>query len=367
MTKKNCRAMVLTGPEQLEMRTFDLPAIGEDDGLLEVELVGVCGSDPGIFAGRETFGPRPYPLIMGHEIVGRITRLGSAAQERLCVGPGDRVVVEYAFGCGFCEACQGGDYTTCLKHYFYGSMISCNPPPHLFGAYSEYLYLHPRAQVHKIGDGISPEVGVLICAVMANGIRWLRQIGGVSIGQTVAIVGPGQQGLAALAVAREAGAEKVFMVGLARDARRLDMARRFGADRIIVADRENPAAVVAEATAGHMADLVMDATGHPSGAELSLDLASRKGTVILPGIYKGKKASLNLDRAVINEIRMIGVFSHDFKAVNPAIGLARRGTYPFGEMITHRLPLSEAEQAIRMVAGQIPEEDPIKVVLDPKL
>ncbi|WP_218188334.1 hypothetical protein, partial [Desulfosarcina cetonica] len=73
-------------------------------------------------------------------------------------------------------------------------MISCADPPHLFGAYADYLYIHPRAMVHKIGEAISPEEGVLISAVVGNGVRWLRHIGGVTIGQPVAIVGPGQQG-----------------------------------------------------------------------------------------------------------------------------------------------------------------------------
>jgi len=77
--------------------------------------------------------------------------------------------------------------------------------------------------------------------------------------------------------------------------------------------------------------------------------------------------SLNLDYAVLNEIKMVGVFSHDFRAVRPAIALVRQGRYPFEEMITHRFPLGEAERAIRLVAGEEEGETPIKVLLDPKM
>ncbi|QTA92923.1 zinc-dependent alcohol dehydrogenase [Desulfonema magnum] len=362
--KKFSRAMVLTGPRKMEMQTFHLPEIGENDGLLEVELAGVCGSDPGIYRGVPTHGPRPFPLIMGHEIVGRVAKMGKTAQKRLGVAEGDRVVIEYAFGCGMCESCLTGAYSTCENKYFYGSMISCLESPHLFGAYSEYLYIHPQAKVHKIGDEISPEIGVLICAVLGNGIRWLRRIGGVSVGDTVAIIGPGQQGLAAAAVARESGANPIYVIGLSRDKDRLDMARRFGAHRTINADEENPWKVISDETHGRLADVVTDLSGNPAGAELALSLAGKKATVVLPGIYKGKKATLNLDHAVLNEIKIFGAYSQNFQSVRAAIKMVCQARYPFEEMITHRFPLKDAEQAVRMAAGE-EKEIPVKVVIEP--
>ena len=365
--KKTCRAMVLTGPEQLEMQSFPLPDIGEEDGLLELELTGVCGSDPPIFKGKPTFGPRPFPLIPGHEIVGRVVEMGETARKRHGVEIGDRVVVEYAIGCGFCLACREGAYTTCEKHLNYGSMISCKEPPHLFGAYSEYLYIHPNSKVHYIGDDISPELGVLICAVIGNGVRWLRQIGNVSMGDTVVILGPGQQGLAGVAVAKESGAGPIVVVGLSGDRKRLKMAKRFGADEVIVADEQDPVEILSGITGGQMADVLMDVTGHISGAETALSLLGRGGTFVMPGMYKGQKASMELDLAVTKEIRMLGVFSQNSAAVRPAIKLARSGRYPFEELVTHRFPLEEAERAVRLVGGEIKGESPMKVVLDPKL
>lgn len=364
--KTKCRAMVLVAPEKMEMQMFDLPETGEDDGLLDVELVGVCGSDPGIFRGKQVFGPRPFPLIMGHEIVGRIATMGRSARERHGVVEGDRVVVEYAFGCGLCDSCRSGQYATCEKHYAYGSMVSCKNPPHLFGAFGEYLYIHPNAKIHKIGEEVSPQLGVLICAVIGNGIRWLRQMGNVSIGDTVAIIGPGQQGLAGVAVAKESGAGPIFVIGLEKDRRRLDMAVRFGADRTIIINQEDPFDVIHKETGGRMADVVMDVSGHPSGAELGLPLVGRRGTLVLPGLYKHQKANLDLDHVVTKEIRVQGVYSHDSRAVRPAIKMARSKKYPFEELISHTLPLTQAERAVRLVAGEIEGESPLKVVLDPK-
>ncbi|MCB2227902.1 MAG: zinc-binding dehydrogenase [Desulfarculaceae bacterium] len=362
------RAMVATAPGELEMREFPLPEIGEEDGILKIDLVGVCGSDPGIFKGKSARGARPYPIILGHEIVGRVYRMGEAAQKRHGVKEGDRVIVEYAFGCGKCRPCIEGRYTLCSNFYNYGSMISCAEPPHLFGAYADYLYIHPRSMLHKIGDEISDEAAVLTCAVLGNGVRWLHQIGGVGIGQAVAIVGPGQQGMAGVAVAKEAGAGPIMVVGLERDAPRLEMAKRFGADVVINAEREDPVEAVSRATGGDMASLTMDVTGHPSGARLALDLAGLGATVILPGIYgAGVDVPLPLDKVVFKEITLKGVFSHDYPAVEPAIKVAASGRYPLEDMVTHRLPLEQARHALALVGGEVPGETVMKVVLDPAL
>ena len=365
---KKTRAMVLKGPRKLEMEEFDLPEVGEDDGILRLELIGVCGSDPGIYRGKLRGGPRPYPLILGHEIVGRVEKMGPAARARHGVKEGDRVIIEYAFGCGECDACLSGKYILCRKSYTYGSMISCKEPPHLFGAYADYLYIHPRAMVHKIGDDIVPETGVLISAVLGNAVRWLSTIGNVSIGQSVVIVGPGQQGLAGVIISKEAGAGPIIVLGTSKDAKRLEMALRFGADIIVDVEKEDPEKIVKEATGGKRADLVMDATGHPSGAVTAMEVAGFGSTLIFPGLYgSDTQVPLILDRAVLKEIKMVGVFSHNFPAVETAIGIARKGKYPLNEMISHRFPLEKAEEAVLLVGGELEGEMPLKVVLDPKM
>ena len=362
------RAVVATEPGKLQMREFPLPEIGEEDGILKLEMVGVCGSDPGIFKGKSARGARPYPIILGHEMVGRVFKMGQAAQKRHGVTEGDRVIIEYAFGCGKCRACLEGRYTLCQNFYTYGSMISCAEPPHLYGAYADYLYIHPRAMLHKISEELSAEAAVLTCAVLGNGVRWLHQIGGCGIGKAVAIVGPGQQGLAGVAVAKESGAGPIMVVGLERDAPRLEMAVRFGADVVINADRQDPVEAVRQATGGGMANVVMDVTGHPKGAPLALSLAGLGATLVLPGIYgTGVEIPLILDKVVYNEITLKGVFSHDYPAVEPAIKIAESGKYPLEELVTHRLPLEEALHALKLVAGEVPGETAMKVLLDPAL
>ncbi len=197
-------------------------------------------------------------------------------------------------------------------------------------------------------------------------MRWLRQLGGVSLGDCVVMIGPGQQGLAGVVVASECGAEPIIVVGLSRDKRRLAMAKELEAHLTIDAEEEDAFEVVGRATKGRMARVVMDVSGSEAGARMALELAGKRATVVLPGIYKGD-VSLPLDKAVFKELRMLGVFSHDFLGVRPAIAIARKGKYPLEKLVTHRLPLEEVERALKLVGGQEPGEMPLKVVLDPNL
>jgi len=363
---KASRAMVLEGPRRMVAREFPLPHIGPEEALLRVEMVGVCGSDVGIYRGKTARAPRPYPIIMGHEVIGRIAEIGREASRRRDLKEGDRVIVEYAFGCGKCFYCTRGDYIHCESFQVYGSMISCKEPPHLWGAYSEYLYLPPRARVHRVKKDLPAEVGVLVCAVLGNGVRWLQMIGGISAGDTVVIEGPGQQGLAGVIVAKEAGAGKVIVTGMSRDRRRMELAKIFGADVTIDVETTDPVKAVSDLTEGRMADVVMDVTGNPKGAVTAIDLVKKKGRVVLPGLYgMDREIPLVLDKIVFKEARLQGVFSHDSQSVIPALRLAESGKYPIEKMVTHRFPLEEAEQAVKVAGGEIEGEDPIKVVILP--
>jgi len=363
---KISRAMVLEGPRRMVLREFPLPEIGPEEALLRVEMAGVCGSDAGIYKGRATRAPRPYPIIMGHEILGTIAEIGREASIRRDLKEGDRVIVEYAFGCGECFYCTKGDYIHCESFQVYGSMISCREFPHLWGAYSEYLYLPPRARVHRVNKNMLPEVGVLVCAVLGNGVRWLQKIGGILAGDTVVIEGPGQQGLAGVVVAKEAGAGKVIVTGMSSDRRRMELAKTFGADVTIDVEEIDPVKAVSELTEGRMADIVMDVTGNPKGAVTAIDLVKKRGTVVIPGLYgMDREIPLVLDKIVFKEARLQGVFSHDSQSVMPALRLAESGKYPLEKMVTHRFPLEEAEQAVKVAGGEIEGEDPIKVVILP--
>ena len=267
-------AAVLVTTRTMEIQAFDPPVINADDGLLKVELCGVCGSDPRIYNWTE---PERFPLIMGHELVGHIEQLGSRAAARWGVQAGDRVIVEHLFGCGHCRWCLLGEYRFCKEHQGYGGTTPSSVPPHLWGAYSQYMYLAPNSRVHRISEDVPAEAAAMTCANIGNGLRWVRTKGGATIGDNVVVIGPGGQGLAAILAANEAGASKIIVVGLTQDQHRFELSRLFGATHIVNLELEDPVEAVLELTDGVLADLVVDLTGATASFPLALDLGATDG------------------------------------------------------------------------------------------
>lgn len=360
------RSIVLEAPGKMSLQTFDMPQIGPEDALMRIEMVGVCGSDVGMYHGKESWKPRPFPIIMGHEMVGEIVEIGTLASQFHGVRKGDRVIVEYAIGCGHCEYCRKGNYVQCESQLCYGSLVSCNTPPHLWGAYGEHMYIHPRSVVHKVSKEIPPEVAILLTAVIGNAVRWLRIKGNVSIGDTVVIEGPGQQGLAAVAIAHDSGASNIIVTGTSDDAERMALAKEFGATHCCNIENEDPVEFVKEITGGKMANIVMDVTGRPKGLTTSIDLVGKRGTIVMPGLYGlNTPVPLMIDRVIFKEVTLLGVFTHDITGVIPAIKLAESRKYPFEKLVTHRYPLDQGETAVKVAAREVEGENPIKVVIVP--
>jgi 2-desacetyl-2-hydroxyethyl bacteriochlorophyllide A dehydrogenase len=347
------------------MRELPLPEIGPEDGLLQVEACGICGSDYEQYEGAL---PVRFPVIPGHEPVGRVVEIGDEAARRWRVKEGDRVCVETLIPCGFCANCVRGVYRLCNGYRRFNAYgyLSTDLAPGLWGGYAEYLYLDPHALLHKIDDSIAPEIATFFNPLGA-GFRWAVEMPGLSVGHTIVILGPGQRGLASVIAAREAGARCIIVTGLAADERKLELARELGAHHAINVEREDAASVVGEATSGRMADVVVDVTSYSVEAvNQAVSLARRGGTVVLAGTKGPKPVPEFLsDRIVMKELTVKGAFGVDYDSYEKAVRLIESMKYPLERMHTHTLPLAEAERAIRMLAREEPGEEAIHIALVP--
>ena len=357
-------SVVAVATQTIKIQSFDIPTIAEDDGLLKVEMCGVCGSDPRILQWTD---PERFPLIMGHEVLGNIEEIGAQASERWGANKGDRVVVEHLFGCGHCRMCLIGEYRFCSEHLGYGGTIPSSVPPHLWGAYGEFMYLAPNSRVHRIDEDVPAEAAAMTCANIGNGIRWACTKGGISVGDTVVVIGPGGQGLAAILAAREAGAAQIVAIGLTQDSHRFEVAKHFGATHLINLQVEDPVQTVHDLTDGAFADVVMDLTGATSSAPLSLELVRPMGTVVLGSNTGEASVPLVTSKIAAKEIRYQGVNTHDTPAVKAAIKLVESRRYPIEKMVTHYFGLEEAETAVRAAGGEIRLDGFIKGVIVPNL
>jgi alcohol dehydrogenase len=327
-------------------------------------MVGVCGTDPKIYAGKIKY--TEFPIILGHEIIGWIDEIGDTASARWNVKKGDRVAVESCIRCGYCNKCVSGDYRFCEKQLGYGTFVSSSVSPYLWGGYAEYLYLPPGAVVQRVSDKVPAKAGVLIHAVIADAIRWGRVAGDFCIGDVVVIQGVGQQGLAQTIVAKESGCGPIIVTGLAKDTARFELAKEFGADYILVADQEDVQQRVREITNGHMADVVVDVSGSSQAIITSIDIVKKQGTVVIPGLTGREVATpIQTDRITLNDIRLIGQFTSDIRTLGRAINLVESAKYPIEKIVSHTFSLDEAEKAVRTAGGYFEDVYPIKCVIIP--
>ncbi len=355
-------AMVQTDVRKLEPRDLPIPDISDDTALLRVEACGICGSD---YEQYEGVLRTPMPVIPGHEPLGIIEEIGDAAARRWGVDVGDRVAVETMLSCRFCPACLRGDYHLCRARRIY-SYIPLADAPGLWGAYAEYMYLDANSIVHKVDPELPPEIAVLFNPLGA-GFRWAVEIPQTGPGDTVLILGPGQRGLASVLACREAGADRIFVTGLEADARKLALARDFGADETLDVDNENVKQRVRELTDGQGVDVVLDVSSYATTpvAE-SLDYVRMGGTVVLAGV-KGFREIPNFisDKIVMKEIQIRGAIGVTSTGYRSAIRLIESGKVPVEAMHTHDFGLRDAELAIRTLAREIPNEESIHSCLLP--
>ena len=353
------RAIVQTGPRQLEMRELPLPEIDDDSGLLRVEACGICGSDVEQYTGAL---PVRLPLIPGHEPLGTIERIGDRAAKRWGVQVGDRVAVETLIPCGHCRTCIEGRYQLCRGRggLFGYSYVPLSHPPGLWGAYADYLYLDPCSILHPMRKDI-PAVVAVMFNPLAAGFRWAVEMPHTGPGDTVLILGPGQRGLACVIAARAAGADRIIVTGLRRDAHKLALAKEFGADHVIDIESEDARARVHELTDGRGADVVVEVSAYATEpvAE-ALRYVAAGGRIVLAGV-KGFKpvADFVSDLIVVKEVTIQGAFGVTARAYDSAIRLIESGRVPLAKMHTHDFPLEEAERAIQTLAGEVPGESSV--------
>jgi threonine dehydrogenase-like Zn-dependent dehydrogenase len=344
-------AAVLVAPKQFELREFELPEIPDDAGLLKLEACGICGSD---IHGSERLSDGPK--ILGHENVGVVARIGRRAEESWKVHEGDRIALEEYIPCGACKWCRSDDFRFCEQtdiagpgpRLWYGS-TAINTWPSLWGGYSQYMYIHPNAVIHKVPDHI-PAPHAAAYLPFSNGVEWAYEYGGVGLGDAILIQGPGQQGLACVIAAKAAGAACIIVSGLARDARRMEIARKLGADYTVNVDEEDLVSRVMDATGGEGVNVTVNVTGGGSTTVAdSVAVASKRCTIVLAaaGAETVNVGTFGRRKLVIKQAN-----GHSYQSVERAIELIASGKYPMDEISTHTFPLSQAMEAIDAVAGR---------------
>lgn len=347
------QAAVLTGPRSIDLREINVPEIRDDNAILRVEVTGVCGVDWPAYT--QTRPDRfPVPIILGHEIVGRIERIGKEAAQKWRVKEGDRVAMEEYAPCGRCSYCSSGHYYLCggMRMAIMYGFTSMSVAPGLWGGFSQFVYLDPNSRLHKLAEDVPTRVAPLYIPI-SNGIRWVQREGGIGIDDTIVILGPGQLGLASVIAAKEAGAGCIIITGRSSDANRLAVAQQLGAHHIINVDAEDPVEKVTAITGGRMADAVINvAAGAPRIAQQAMELAKIRGTIVMAGGAGKPAEGFQSDLLSRKELTMKGVRGRNEVDLRKAIRLVESNRHPLHLLATHKFTLAETDMALRTIGGE---------------
>jgi threonine dehydrogenase-like Zn-dependent dehydrogenase len=346
-----------TGASTTELRELDLPPVPEDAALLKVEVAGVCGTD----VSQYRLPLRSGPLVMGHENVGYLARVGRIFARHKGMKEGDLVFLEHYLPCGHCEWDAIGEYRHCAAtEWFYDptairyGYTSIDVAPGLWGGFSHYVYLPLNAVLHEIPKGLTAEEAGL-ATPMSNGIQWALLDGGIGYGSTVLVQGPGQQGLCSVMAAKQAGAQRIIVTGTSKDARRLTVAKALGADEVIDVEREEALARIEETTDGRGVDVVIDCTsgGGTAPLLLGIEAAKRRGaTMVVQSEGNQEFPSFPIGRLTRKGMTLKSARGHSYRAVELALQLLASHRFPIELMMTHTFGLADVDYAIKSVGGQ---------------
>ncbi|MDF5755609.1 alcohol dehydrogenase catalytic domain-containing protein [Spongiactinospora sp. TRM90649] len=358
----------------VDIREYEVPRPGPGRFVLRVELCGMCGTDAHIYRGR--LASVAFPALLGHEIVGRIAALGDGVTTDHAGTPvsvGDRVGVFPALSCGRCFECQvRGRPGRCPDRApSYGFASPANRPPYLTGGFATHLYASNPGTVFYRTE-LPPEVAVLQepLSVALHGLDRAR----VRIGSTVVVQGVGAIGLMAVAAARTAGAARVVAVGGPRA--RLDLARALGADTLVDLDGHPDAATrkaaVLAAVGADGGDAVIGTAGSPAAFAEAVGLVAEGGTLAELGNFTDRGGiDLNpFTHLVKRDITIAGVYGAGpdmRRRYHAALALLTRGGLPYGEVVSHRVPLGQVGAALAALDGgySLDGRDIVKLAVDP--
>lgn len=349
------RAMLLVEPRHFSDTTVSAPGV-EEGGWLAVEATGISGSDVQVWKGEAR--DAVYPLVPGHEVVGRIAVKGP----NVPFDVGTRVVVEPRIRCGTCRRCQQ-DLATCVSRKpsnSYG-LIPSTVPPGLWGGLAEYLYLDPQANMHPVTDDVPAEVATFVHP-LASGHTWAVELPALKEGEGVLILGPGPRGLACLIAAKAAGAGWVGVTGLSHDQDRLDLASQLGADLTIDVEQADVAGEIANSL-GRRPDVVIDVTSDdPEAVFTALDLVRSGGRVILASTKGNRAFHFLSDVIVAKQLTLrgaVGATGVGYQWATKQLDLDPR----IDDLVSHQFPLTEAPRALQAAAGLLGREELISVAV----
>jgi len=328
----------------VRIQEMSVPSIGEDEALLKVMASGICGSDV-----IEWYRLPKAPLVLGHEATGIIDKIGDKVK---CVKVGDRVFVSHHVPCNQCRYCKRGYHTACH------TLHTTNYYPGGFSQYIRVPKINLDFGIYKLPDDMTYEEGSFIepLACVSRGQR----LSNLQKDDTVLIIGSGIAGILHVQLAKFKGVRNIIVADI--NPYRLTLAKKFGATQALDA-RDNLSTKFKELNEDRLADQVIVCTGATSASLSALDCVGSGGTILFFACPDPiVKVPVPITQFWRNEVTFLTTYGAAPNDLEDSLRVLTTKRLNVKDMITHRLPLSEAQEGFRLMAeaGQS-----LKVILEP--
>jgi len=329
--KNKMRVAIMTGAAKIELTKREIPVPKEDEVLVEIEYVGVCGSDIHYYeaGGIGTNIVKP-PFVLGHEAGGKVIEAGAMVTH---LKVGDKVALEPGKTCGKCEFCKTGRYNLCPDVIFFAT-------PPIDGVFQDYV-AHPAKLCFKIPDNMDTMEAALI-EPLAVGFHAAKQ-GDAQIGQTVVVTGAGCIGFVSMMALKAMGVTKVIVVDIMPN--RLEKALELGAAAVVNAKAQDVVEEIMKLTDGQGADLVIETAGTEITTQQAIHFTKKGGMIVLVGYSPSGEETLPIGLAIDKELTFKTVFR--YRHIYPlAIEAVASGKVNLKGIVTNIFSLDEIQDAM---------------------
>lgn len=336
------KAAVWYGNKTIKIEDRPHPKIGDNEVLIRVKAVSVCGSDLHAYIGQSK--RRTPPLVLGHEFSGEVAKVGGNAT---AVVKGDRVVLEPLISCGECEPCKRGKNNICENMRLIGM--------HYDGAFAEYVSV-PANNCHLLSETVSFEDSALT-EPLAVAIH-AANITPIKTHDTIVVIGSGAIGLMMVQVAKLRGAKKIIVVG--NHDYQLELSKTLGADEVINAKREDLVqTIIADRL---VVDAVFEVVGRQKTMQQAITIVKRGGVVTMIGMLESAM-DLDLLDLTVRELTIRGSYGYTSGEFNQALKMIVKKDVQIAPIITHVFSLNEIVKGFEVLAHK--NENVIKVIIKP--
>ena len=337
------RQAVMTGPGKIEFMDVERPHLVDDEVILQVKRIGVCGSDIHVYHGLHPY--TSYPVVQGHEIGAVIAETGAKVRG---FSPGDKVVFMPQVTCGECYPCRHGMYHICDNLKVMGFQTG--------GAAQEFFSIK-AVMVLKLPESMTLDQAAMIEPISVA-VHALRRGGGVE-GKKVVVLGAGTIGNLVGQVAQASGAAGVIITDVADY--KLEKARQCGLVNPVNTQKEELDQAILRVFGRDKADLILECVGVQDTMTQAIDCARKGSTIVVVGVF-GKKPEVNLGLVQDRELSLVGTLMYQKQDYQRAIELASAGKLRLDQLVTHRFSFEnylEAYTTIESSGGQY-----MKVMID---